>query len=123
MGTLPSVREVLPEVLPSIREGPLRVGIDRDGDSLVVRAVGEIDFASVKMLRESLLDALESDASSMTLDLTEVGFIDSSGIQVLVWAAGRSGENGDRLRIRCGSGPVRRVIEVCGLESVLPLSA
>jgi anti-sigma B factor antagonist len=120
---LPSVREVLPEVLPSIREGPLRVGIDRDGDSLVVRAVGEIDFASVKMLRESLLDALETDASSMTLDLTEVGFIDSSGIQVLVWAAGRSGENGDRLRIRCGSGPVRRVIEVCGLESVLPLSA
>jgi hypothetical protein len=43
----------------------------------VVRAVGEIDLASGEMLRKSLLDGFESDASSITLDLTGV----SSSIQ------------------------------------------
>jgi anti-anti-sigma factor len=71
------------------------------------------------MLRKSLLDAFEGDAAPMTLDLTEVGFIDLSGMVVLVTAAG---SDGDRLRIRCGSGAARRTIEVCGLESFLPLS-
>ena len=106
--------------LPSVREGPLRVAIDRDGDSVVVRAVGEIDLASVEMLRKSLLDVFEGHASSMTLDLTEVGFIDLSGLPVLIAAAS---SDRDRLQIRCGSGAVRRMIELCGLESVLPLSA
>jgi anti-anti-sigma factor len=105
--------------LPSDREGPLRVAIDRDGDSVVVRAVGEIDLASVEMLRKSL-DAFEGNASSKTLDLTEVGFIDLSGLPVLIAAAS---SHVDRLQIRCGSGAVRGMIELCGLESVLPLSA
>jgi anti-anti-sigma factor len=108
--------------LPSARNGPLRIRSDRNGDSLVIRAVGEIDLASVDMLRKSLLDAFESSVSSMTLDLTQVGFIDPSGLRVLI-AAADSGENGDRFRIRCGSGAVRRLIELCGLESALPLSA
>jgi hypothetical protein len=43
----------------------------------VVRAVGEIDLASGEMLRKSLLDGFESDASSIMLDLTGV----SSSIQ------------------------------------------
>jgi anti-sigma B factor antagonist len=109
--------------LPSAHEGPLSVRTREDGDSLVIRAFGEIDLASVEVLRRSLHDAFESNASSMTLDLTEVSFIDSSGLHALVWAAARSGENGDRLRIRCGSGAVRRMIELCRLESGLPLIA
>lgn len=111
------------EALSSAREGPLRVGIDRDGDSVVIRAVGEIDLASVGMLKKALMDALESNAALMTLDLREVGFIDSSGLKVLLWAAARSRENGNHLRIRRGAGAVRRTIEVAELESVLPLSA
>jgi anti-sigma B factor antagonist len=109
--------------LPSVREDPLSVGIDQNGGSLVVRALGGIDLASVEMLRKSLLDGFESDASSITLDLTGVSFIDSSGLHALLWAAERLGENGDLLWIRCGPGAVRRTTELCGLESVLPLSA
>jgi hypothetical protein len=63
--------------LSSVREDPLSVDIDQNGGSLVVRAVGEIDLASGEMLRKSLLDGFESDASSITLDLTGV----SSSIQ------------------------------------------
>jgi anti-anti-sigma factor len=108
------------ETSPTARGGPFWVQIDRDGEALVVRAFGELDLATVEMLRNPLLDAFESHSASITLDLTEVGFIDSVGMQALLWAAARS--DGDLFRIRCGSDSVRKLIELCGLEESLPLS-
>jgi anti-anti-sigma factor len=49
-----------------------------------------------------------------------VSFIDSMGLRTLVWAARHSG---DSLRIRTGSSPVRRIIELTGVERWLPLIA
>jgi anti-anti-sigma factor len=61
--------------------------------------------------------------ASIVLDLERVSFIDSMGLRVLVWAARDSREEGDRLRIDCGSGAVRRRIEVNALDRWLPLTA
>ena len=107
----------------SVREGQLSVGIDQEDGSLVLRASGEIDIATAKTLREELLRAFSSDTVPLVLDLTAVSFIDSAGLRLLLWAAGRSPEDGDRLRIVCGSGAVRRMIEMTGLERSLPLAA
>ena len=103
------------------REGPFSVRVEEDGDELAVHAVGELDIAGAPALEHSMLHALESGAPSIVLDLTEVTFIDSMGLRVLLWAA-HSDENGDSLRIRIGSA-VRRRIEMIGLERSLPLIA
>jgi len=87
-----------------------------------LRAAGELDIASAPGLEHSLLHALESSAPSIVLDLTAVDFIDHTGLQVLMWAAGRSREDGDRLRIECGSPAVRQLIDLTGLGRELPLT-
>jgi anti-anti-sigma factor len=86
-----------------------------------MRAAGELDIASAPGLEHSLLHALESSAPSIVLDLTAVDFIDRAGLQVLTWAASRSREDGDRLRIDCGSPAVRQLIDLTGLGRDLPL--
>jgi anti-sigma B factor antagonist len=88
--------------------------IEQRGDSLVLRATGELDAASAPGLEHSLLHALESAASLVVLALTAVTFIDPSGLRVLLWAAGRSREDWNRLRIDCGSPAVRQLIEMAG---------
>ena len=103
------------------REGLFSVRVAEDGDELAVHAVGELDIASAPALEHSMLHALESGAPSIVLDLTGVTFIDWMGLRVLLWAA-RSDENGDSLRIRIGSA-VRRMIEMTGVERLLPLIA
>src|SRR3954449_7628443 len=103
---------------PSVRirqHGLLTIRISQDRNSLVMRAAGELDIASAPGLEHSLLHALESSAPSIVLDLTAVDFIDRAGLQVLMWAAGRSREDGDRLRIDCGSPAVRQLIDLSGL--------
>jgi len=106
---------------PAGPEGPLAVRIDDEGDSLAVQVVGELDIATAPMLEDSLRSALERNPSSIILDLDAVGFIDSEGLRTLLVAAQRSRQDGDRLHIRCAAGPVRRMIEIAGLERLLPL--
>jgi anti-sigma B factor antagonist len=110
--------------LGSIREYPLVVGIDREGDALAIRAAGELDLATASLFEEALWQAFEDHgASSIVVDLTAVRFIDAAGLRLLTWAAGSSRENGHRLGIRCGAGAVQRMIETTGLERSLPLIA
>ena len=101
------------------RDGPLTVQLDPDGGSLTVRATGELDIATTETLRRALHHALDGGAKSIVLDLAGVTFIDSVGLRTLIWASEHS--DGSQVGIRCGSGAVRRMIEMTGLEQSLPL--
>jgi len=103
------------------QDGLLTTRISQDRDRLVLRAAGELDIASAPGLEHSLLHALEGSARSIVLDLRAVDFIDGAGLRVLLWAAGRSREDGDRLRIDCGSPAVRQLIDLSGAGGELPL--
>jgi anti-anti-sigma factor len=104
------------------KHGPLTIRVEQDRDSIVLRAGGELDIASAPGLEHSLLHALESDAPTIVLDLTAVSFIDPVGLRVLLWAAGRSREDRDRLRIDCGSPAVRQLIDLTGSRRDPPLT-
>jgi anti-sigma B factor antagonist len=104
------------------KHGPLTIRMEQDRNSIVLRAAGELDIASAPGLEHSLLHVLESGASSIVVDLTAVSFIDPAGLRVLLWAAGRSSEDVDRLRIDCGSPAVRQLIDLTGSGRELPLA-
>ena len=56
----------------------------RVGHRLVLAATGEVDIASAGILREALSGAAESGAAQIWLDLTNVEFMDSTGITAIV---------------------------------------
>jgi anti-anti-sigma factor len=116
------MRGVATATSPVPRQDRFSVRIDEARDRLDVRAAGELDIATAPALESALLHALDSGAPSIVLDLERVSFIDSMGLRVLVWAAKES-RQGDRLRIDCGSGPVRRMVELTALDRLLPLTA
>ncbi len=101
------------------RHGGLTIRIDQDEQSLVVRAVGELDIASAPALEDSLLHALEGGPPSIVLDLKGVTFIDPTGLRVLIWAGDGSRADGGRLRIDCGSLPVRRLLDLTHNQQAL----
>lgn len=85
------------------------------GPVLVVR--GEIDVAVAKRLSmelETLSDAANTVGSSAVVDLSGVGFIDSSGVRELLKAQRRLQSSGSELVLRAPSTPCRRVLEVSG---------
>jgi anti-anti-sigma factor len=90
----------------------LSVSVERSGRSMTVRAVGELDLATLPLVSDPLRRALERrEAASITLDLRQVSFIDLRGLRMLITANRLAGRNGYRLRVMCG-GAVGRLIEL-----------
>ena len=88
---------------------------ERKGADLSVSLEGELDLASSKRLEEELLK-LEDEAPAMiTLDLSGVTFIDSTGLSTLINADGRARKADRRLQIVAGSGAARRILRTVGL--------
>lgn len=97
---------------------PLVVTVEvRDGDRPVsiVRAVGEIDMANATEL-ESALDQAPED-HGVVLNLTEVPFIDSSGLRVVLMAAQARGDD-MAVAIAPDSG-VARIVEVAQVSEAI----
>ena len=83
----------------------------------IVKLGGELDIASAPELRERLLAILSRQTpSDLVLDLSELRFIDSSGIAVFVNTERRARLLGGTLALVAPQAPVLRVLQVCGLD-------
>lgn len=82
--------------------------------------VGELDVATAPTLQGAFDTACREAGAQATVvvDLTELDFMDSSGIAALVWMTRRLP---DRLRIVNGSPAVQRVLDLTGMRPALPL--
>lgn len=72
-------------------------------------------------MRAALLMATESGAAEIWLDLGAVEFMDSTGITAIVDA--RSVLDSRRFALICPPGPVRRVLDIAGVERAIPIHA
>jgi anti-sigma B factor antagonist len=88
---------------------------------LVLR--GELDADTCPRIEFELAQAEASDADRIVVDLSQVEFIDSTGIALLVAALRRSEQDSNRLRfVPSQSEDVQRLLELCGLDGHLPLA-
>jgi anti-sigma B factor antagonist len=97
------------------------VAVTSEGRSASVVVTGEVDIATVVTLRSALEEALTSKPDSLTVDLTAVTFIDSTGLAALV-KAGRALPDPARLTVVLEPESYPRVIfDATGLGHCLTL--
>lgn len=77
---------------------------------------GEFDLASVQHVDTAVEEALAS-GGPVVIDMRACGFVDSSGIALLVKAALRLREQERQLVIRGVQARVQRILDVAGLPS------
>ena len=85
----------------------------------LVRVSGELDLATAPDVEKTLSEA--DLASTLVFDLTECGFIDSTGVRVLLATAAKAGETGGKVSVVAPDPAVRRALEIAGLGAVLPI--
>jgi anti-anti-sigma factor len=100
---------------------PFVTELHATGDEAVLRIRGEIDLATEDALREAIDALLESGADDVVIDLRDVDYMDSTGVQRLLAAQFRAEEAGLRLRMRLGR-PARRILLLCGVLPRLSLT-
>jgi anti-sigma B factor antagonist len=96
----------------------LQCSVESEPAATVVHVAGEIDLDSEPDLRDLVMRALLGE-SPVVVDLSEVSFIDSAGLRLLVDAHAEAAAKRLSLRIVEGQGRVRRVLEIAGLREHL----
>jgi anti-sigma B factor antagonist len=102
---------------------PEKFEVRREGTGRVHRLVptGELDVATVPILEREFDAAYrDADAAMIVVDLTELRFMDSSGIALLL-RMNDACEQADRLRIVNGSPAVVRALDITGVRGQLPI--
>lgn len=92
------------------------------GDIPVLAVTGEIDVATAPELRAHLAEH-EGDETLVVVDLSAVGFLDSTALGVLVAALRKRGDAGKQLPLVVTDPHVLKVFEITGLDQVFSISA
>jgi anti-sigma B factor antagonist len=87
----------------------------------VLDVTGEIDLSSAPALRTRIDQLLEAGSPRLLISLERVGFMDSSGLSVLVSAMKAQRRAGAELAIACVHEQILKIFTVTGLDRVLPI--
>ena len=91
------------------------------GNRVVVTASGELDAHSAPLLEAQLAPVSQRPSPALVVDLSAVGFIDSTGLGVLVATLKHVRESGGSLDVVVSTPRVLKVFALTGLDVVIPL--
>jgi anti-anti-sigma factor len=101
-----------------------RVEGERQGTLCLVRVHGEIDLSNAHEVSSEIGLVMGQDARWLVVDLSNITYLDSSGVALLLRLAERLRARRRHLHLVAPRGsPVRRVLEFTGLPRVIPLEA
>jgi anti-sigma B factor antagonist len=98
------------------------VAVRASGTTRTVAVSGEVDLLVAGRLAAAIDEAFAAGPETVVIDLGGVGFMDSSGIHVIVRAQRRAEDAAVRLVVIPGSVAVRRAFAVSGLQHVVPFA-
>jgi anti-anti-sigma factor len=92
---------------------------------VVVSARGDIDLSTFGKAAAALDAARPADgaAGALILELRQVGFMDTSGLRLIIEEQKRAAQRGHRFAIVPGSNRVQRLLEIAGLAGERDLFA
>lgn len=94
-----------------------------DGDTVVLALRGEADLASAPPVGDRVRELVASGERQLRVDLSELGFLDSTAVGVLLRARRDSVSAGAQFDLVCPDGPAHRVLSLLGLLPTFGLAA
>ena len=92
------------------------------GDNITLILAGDIDLEVTPEIKTQLSSQLE-DAASLTIDASNISYLDSSGVSILVIAMQNSKQKQIVFSISNISDEAMRVLQLAKLEKILPIKA
>ena len=95
--------------------------VTRHEDHVEVAVRGELDVYTASMLRQTLTELLAGGDVSLLVDMSGLGYIDSTGLGVLVGALKQAREMGGDVRLRHLNPQAYNVFDITGLTRVFTI--
>ena len=97
-------------------QGSISLSERREGGVCLLTVGGELDVAAAPAFSEKLNHVIRTECGDVVVDLRRVGFVDSTGLAVLMSALRRLTRARRRMAVVIGNGAVKRAFEVTRLH-------
>ncbi len=96
--------------------------IEKQGDIVVVDVEGQLIVGNRQELKQKILDELEKGERKFLVDFTQTGYIDSSGLGVLVSLSKKIREQGGELRLANLNDDLKTLFELTKLDTLFQIA-
>ncbi len=96
--------------------------ISSQGEVTVVDVDGQLIVGNRQELKQKVLDELEEGRRKFLVDFTDTGYIDSSGLGVLVSLSKKVREQGGELRLSSLNEDLRTLFELTKLDTLFRIA-
>jgi anti-sigma B factor antagonist len=96
--------------------------VTRQGDVVVIEVDGQLIVGNRQELKQKVLEECEAGARKILVDFAKAGYIDSSGLGVLVSLAKRLRELGGDLRLANLNDDLQTLFELTKLDSLFQIA-
>jgi len=100
----------------------MQVHIDQQGNTVIVRPQGDIDLSRSPAFRVKLSEAQRQKPARLIVDLTNVPYMDSSGVATLVEAMQLARRSGTKLVLCALQTKVMSIFEIARLDTVFVIA-
>ena len=97
----------------------MEISKKREGNQLTITLAGELNTATAPDLEEVLADEVKAD-DTIIFDMTELDYMTSAGLRLLVACNEATGERGAVI-LRGVCDEIREVLEVTGFDTILTI--
>lgn len=109
----------LPRTDAGKEDNMLNIKTEMENNKLLVTLTGRLDTMTAPDLEKELEKSLDS-ASSLVLDLTELEYISSAGLRILLFAQkSMSGKEG--MKLKGVNDTVQEILDVTGFSDILTI--
>ena len=102
--------------------GAMSFGVNKENDITVIDVEGQLIVGNRQELKQKVLDELESGERKFLIDFSQTGYIDSSGLGVLVSLSKKIREQGGELRLASLNEDLRTLFELTKLDTLFQIS-
>jgi anti-sigma B factor antagonist len=97
-------------------------GVNKENDITIFDVEGQLIVGNRQDLKQKVLQELESGGRKFLIDFTGTGYIDSSGLGVLVSLSKKIREQGGELRLAALNDDLRTLFELTKLDTLFQIS-
>ena len=101
----------------------MKVEQERNGGKLAFRIEGDINAATAPELKEVLDGSFDDDVTELVFDITDVPYISSAGLRVLLEAQNTIDDREGSMEVRGVNEAIMEILNVVGFTSFLNITA
>jgi anti-sigma B factor antagonist len=94
-----------------------------DGGARVLDLEGEVDVYTAPQLRTAIMEEVDRGTKHLLINLKRVGYMDSTGLGILIGGVKRLRESGGALLLIDPTPRIARIFEITGLNTIFNVYA